>query len=381
MAMIRLDGRVGEGGGQVVRVAIGLSALTGVPVRIDNIVDKLFLLLAKYILGLKAQHVASIKWLAEATEAKVSGLIVGSRTIEFTPQLSPAEIKLDRTKIRIRSDTAASVLLVFQAILPFLLFAGDHVSSAIDLRIQGGTNVGWSLSYEYLDQVLLPSLERFGVIVKRKLQSRGWSLGRQSIGEVHFQITPLGLGCTLRSPDWPLERGFLSRIDVTIVVPAELIKDLKASLQFELDLVFPGVEAKFVLTEDSGDRARLYTLLVAHTTTGLRFGRDWLYDRSTKLKTVEFLSKEVSQKVVDDLDKEYRKGGVVDEFLQDQLVVFQALATGESSIPPTSRAFGSSSNRVDKTDEPFGDGSLHTTTARWVTSQLLPSTKWIDKGR
>jgi RNA 3'-terminal phosphate cyclase (ATP) len=32
-----LDGRTGEGGGQLVRVAVALAALTGTPLRIDNV--------------------------------------------------------------------------------------------------------------------------------------------------------------------------------------------------------------------------------------------------------------------------------------------------------------------------------------------------------
>jgi RNA 3'-terminal phosphate cyclase (ATP) len=35
--MVKLDGRTGEGGGQVVRVAVALAALTGTPLRIDNV--------------------------------------------------------------------------------------------------------------------------------------------------------------------------------------------------------------------------------------------------------------------------------------------------------------------------------------------------------
>lgn len=37
MDPIKLDGRVGEGGGQLVRLAIGLAALTGTPVHIENV--------------------------------------------------------------------------------------------------------------------------------------------------------------------------------------------------------------------------------------------------------------------------------------------------------------------------------------------------------
>jgi len=35
--VVRLDGRTGEGGGQLVRVAVALAALTGTPLRIDNV--------------------------------------------------------------------------------------------------------------------------------------------------------------------------------------------------------------------------------------------------------------------------------------------------------------------------------------------------------
>jgi len=35
--LVKLDGRVGEGGGQVVRIAVALAALTGTFLRIDNV--------------------------------------------------------------------------------------------------------------------------------------------------------------------------------------------------------------------------------------------------------------------------------------------------------------------------------------------------------
>jgi RNA 3'-terminal phosphate cyclase (ATP) len=35
--IIKLDGRTGEGGGQLVRVAVALAALTGTPLQIDHV--------------------------------------------------------------------------------------------------------------------------------------------------------------------------------------------------------------------------------------------------------------------------------------------------------------------------------------------------------
>lgn len=328
---------------------------------------------------MKAQHVSCIRTLADATEAEVTGCSAGSKSFQFKSKLSPTEIR--NRNIKVKADSAASVLLVFQATLPFLLFAGDNSGSPVSLTIQGGTNVSFSLSFEYLDQVLLPSLERFGIKVERKLEYRGWSHGTREIGSIKFSITPLSPGQTLKAPEWPTEPGSIIKIDVSLVVPKYIQDLLKKMLLFELDLVFPGVEINFIINDDSRHNARLYTLLVAHTTTGLRFGRDWLYDGKSRNKTPDELSTEISRKVVDNLDAEIRKGGLVDEFLQDQLIVFQALADGKSCIPGTAEALCSDKECADRTDKPFGHGSLHTTTARWVASELLPQVKWVEGGR
>lgn len=304
---------------------------------------------------------------------------MGSKTFEFKANLSPANL-VDRN-IQIKAESAASTLLVFQSIFPFLLFAGDESGSPITVTIQGGTNVSYSLSFEYLDQVLLPSLERFGIHVNRKLEYRGWSHGTQGTGSIKLQFIPLPLGRSIEAPAWPTERGTISKVDISIMVPTYLQQSLKNTLLFELELVFPGVEINFAVVEDSKHKARMYTLLVAHTSTGLRFGRDWLYDKKAKNKDADQICTEIAQKVVDELDGELRKGGFVDEYLQDQLVIFQALAAGKSTVPGSSEALASERDRLDKTDEPFGDGSTHTTTARWVASQLLPQAKWIDKAR
>ncbi|TVY39871.1 RNA 3'-terminal phosphate cyclase [Lachnellula occidentalis] len=378
--MVQLDGRTGEGGGQLVRLAISLAAITGTPVRIENVRgNRKGNRGSGSGAGLKAQHTACIKTLVDATRAEVTGCSVGSKTVEFRAKLSPAD--LVNRNIQVKADSAASILLVFQALLPFLLFAGDEAGSPVTASIQGGTNVSFSLSYEYLDQVLLPALERFGVKVERKLEYRGWSHGSRQIGSAKFKVTPLPPGQSFSAPEWPSQRGNITKIDVSIIVPSALHGPLKKTILFELGLVFPDVEASFVLVEDSKHNARIYTLLVAHTSTGLRFGRDWLYDRKSKNKSLGDLSTEIAQKVIDELDAEVKKGGLVDEYLQDQLVVFQALAESKSGIPGSNDTATSDPKRVERMNEPFGDGSTHTKTARWVTGQLLPNVKWLDNGR
>ncbi|TGO46958.1 hypothetical protein BOTNAR_0554g00050 [Botryotinia narcissicola] len=370
--LVKLDGRTGEGDGQLVRIAVSLAALTGTPLLITNVRGKR---LGKRNGGLKAQHVSAIKWIAKITSGETTGCFVGNKTIEFKPN-SLRHYTIDRD-IKIDADSASSILLVLQAILPVVLFANDAAALPIRLSIKGGTNGSFTLSYEYLDQVLLPTLERFGIYVERELKVRGWSHGPLKLGHAEFKIHPIPFGQSLKVPNWPTERGSVKEIDISILVLETLQEPLETALATTIKQHFPEVKINIVLRENTH---RIYTLLVAHTSTGLVFGRDWLYDRKTKDRTPEDISIEIAGKVVEDLESEFKKGGLVDEYLQDQLIIFQALADGRSTILGHELSSDPKS-RPDRTDEPFGDGSNHTTTARWVASQMLPLLKWYDNGQ
>ncbi|KAI0172882.1 EPT/RTPC-like protein [Hypoxylon sp. FL1284] len=400
----QLDGRTGEGGGQLVRIACALAAVTSQPIRISHVRGNRQ---GKQNGGLKAQHVAAIQWLVEATGAEVDGMTVGSHTLDFRPTLPPTALRQRKFGITAGSS-ASSTLLIFQAVLPFLLFAGNENGEHIDLEIHGGTNCSFSLSYEYLDQVLLPTLQdHFGINVERQLKKRSWSIGSLSRGSIWLKIHPLSPGQSLKlhQPwDKPITaQDFeLEQIDVSMLVPFALREHLERVLVSDLDQLFPGVSINFRLFEDSGHEARLYVLLVAHSKTGLRWGRDYLYDKSRKKKDLATLSSEVSRRVCKDLFEEVSTRGVVDEYLQDQLVVFQALAEGRSSFHRGAEPAGvdtdggvadtlddsdgpldhskSKRTRRDRTESAFGEGSTHTMTARWIASELLPNAQWFNKG-
>lgn len=404
--------------------------------------------------GLKSQHVTSIEWLARATGADVEGLAVGSKTLEFRPRprapgdigfllLLPVEESENdsrRKRFQIRAESpAASALLIFQAVFPLLLFAGDQgetesISASasggnasdepppiVELTISGGTNVSFSPSYEYLDQILLPALEAwFGVRVERRLECRGWSSGPSSSssrGSLWFGIHPLPRGAALTTTG---ERGLeclgaaprrreevVESVEATIIAPADMHGDLEGALRAQLASVFPGAGLDFRRPEESGHESRIYVLLVARS-DALRWGRDVLYGgkRKGKGKSKAELSRTVARMVAGALGDEVRKGGVVDGFLQDQLVIFQALAQGRTSFPgrarktegdegPDGQVAGAVEDgleklhvgeelRRDRVKGPLGDpetDSNHTRTARWVTSEILgPRLKWYDDG-
>lgn len=401
---IHLDGTTLEGGGQLLRVALTLSSLTGIPIHVTDIRGKRAPRSGKGEGGgLKSSHLAGVEWLARATHAETTGLAVKSRDLLFRPSSSPGsdmplattsqvsgiakkkdvptkdpgdkvwkDVYKDGILIRrdshIRMSTPGSIFLVLQAILPYILLSArpklDSHSSQHDLdvvplrlTIVGGTNVTQSLSYEYASQVLFPMLElKLGIEpIKMTLQRRGWSMGTTSVGSVTLDIIPLKPGSCL--PVFRFEdRGNVTKIHASILAPTPAARaSVKEMVLDKIHGLYPNVEILFPVDGDSGHPKRLYLLLVAETSNGYRLGRDWLYDRRIKEATADDHAKDLVGKVVGELSRELAHGGCVDEYLQDQLIIFQALSEGRAVVD---------SGKND-------DGSLHTQTARWVVQQML----------
>ncbi|KAG6117786.1 hypothetical protein E4U13_000796 [Claviceps humidiphila] len=397
---ILLDGRTGEGGGQLVRVACALAALTCQSVTIHHVRGNRG---GDRGGGLKAQHVTSLAWLAKVTDAQVQGLDIGSKIVTFWPKRSPANLSPRSFKIEPETD-ASSALLVLQAILPYVLFAGNTNNEPVELDLYGGTNVSWSLSYEYFDQVLMPVLEeRFGICVRRELKARGWSMGPRSRGHIALVVQPIRKGESLKFVPWPSHTypssNRVCRIDISIIVPKSAHEVVHAELVRSLAELYPGTETQVKLVEDSGHNSRWSILLVAHSQDGVRWGRDTLFSmpKPEKLKsTWQEFAQSACARLCKKLHAETSQAGAVDEFLQDQLIALQVLAEGVSTFPrgpwrseedmlieklgTLEVKEGPEMQKEKKTTQPFGNGSTHTTTARWVASKLLPGAEFYHGG-
>ena len=70
--MLEIDGSYLDGGGQILRTAVALSAIKQVPVRIVNIRK------GRSEPGLKAQHLTGILAAAQLCDAKLTGAKIGS---------------------------------------------------------------------------------------------------------------------------------------------------------------------------------------------------------------------------------------------------------------------------------------------------------------
>ncbi|OAQ34422.1 RNA 3'-terminal phosphate cyclase [Linnemannia elongata AG-77] len=354
-----LDGTTLEGGGQILRIAVCLSAITKIPLTITQIRGN-----RPRGGGLKYQHLTGVNWLAKASVANTEGAEIKSTELRLLWGGDTDDEPLDDHRYlslpkMIDIGSPGSVALVLQAILPFIIF-GPHSEPPIRITINGGTNVGFSPSFEYINKVLLPTFSRIGLPpITARLESRGWSTGGSQIGTVSFDITPLPTGSCL--PAFELtDRGTIQHIEATILGPKVVQDKFRHEIAVRLAANFPGV-ATTITFEDSGHPARLYLLLVAKSENGHLLGRDWLYDRKTRGGELNGPVEQLVKEVVQQLQMELKHGGCVDEYLRDQLVIFSALARGKCHIDVGRNEDGQ-----------LVEGSLHARTAQWVVSQMLP---------
>ncbi|MBI5397948.1 RNA 3'-terminal phosphate cyclase [Candidatus Woesearchaeota archaeon] len=155
--MIEIDGTYGEGGGQIVRTALALSALTGKPFHITKIRE------GRKVPGLKQQHVKGIEAITKLCNATSTGAHLGSKELQF----APATIKAQTLSVDI--ETAGSITLLLQSLLLPCIFS----EGKFRLRLRGGTDVPWSLPIDYLSEVVLPQLRRYAAI-ECKTEARGY---------------------------------------------------------------------------------------------------------------------------------------------------------------------------------------------------------------
>jgi RNA 3'-phosphate cyclase len=155
---MEIDGSYGEGGGQILRCSVALSALTGKEVTISSIRAK------RGKPGLAAQHLTAVMGVATLCDGDVEGAFVGSEAITFRPgKLLGGSYQLD-------VGTAGSITLVLQS----CLLASLHAPTTTEIEVRGGTNVQMSPPIDYYSNVLVPLLGRMGYDVQLELVSRGF---------------------------------------------------------------------------------------------------------------------------------------------------------------------------------------------------------------
>jgi RNA 3'-terminal phosphate cyclase (ATP) len=156
--MLTIDGSLGEGGGQILRTALALSAGTGKPFRIEKIRA------ARDKPGLLRQHLTAAKAAAQICGAVVDGDVLGSGALSF----KPGPVRAGEFAFAV--GTAGSATLVLQTVLPALLLA----PAPSKLVLEGGTHNPAAPPFDFLAKSFLPLINAMGPAVKAELQRPGF---------------------------------------------------------------------------------------------------------------------------------------------------------------------------------------------------------------
>ena len=156
--LIAIDGAMGEGGGQILRTALALSAATGQGFEISRIRA------GRRHPGLRPQHVAAARAAALVCGARVGGVFEGSPDMRFEPGAVGAG------EFRFEIATAGALTLVLQTVVAPLATAGE----ASRLQVTGGTHVPASPSFHYLAQHWAAAVRPLGLEARFTLERAGF---------------------------------------------------------------------------------------------------------------------------------------------------------------------------------------------------------------
>jgi RNA 3'-terminal phosphate cyclase (ATP) len=156
---VKIDGSQGEGGGQILRTAVSLSAVTGRPVEVTNIRAK------RQNPGLRPQHMTGIKIIADLFHADVENLQVGAEWIKFA-----SSDKFEGGSVKVDIGTAGSIPMILMAVVPAVSLSGN----SLQLEVTGGTDVRASPTIDYVKYVVADAYRNIGLKFSAEVRKRGY---------------------------------------------------------------------------------------------------------------------------------------------------------------------------------------------------------------
>lgn len=327
---LEVDGKYMEGGGQILRIALSLSCVLQRPVRVINIRAN------RPKPGLSNQHLCGLNLLAQITDADVKGNFLGSTVVEFHPR------PIKGGRYYMDTKTAASITLIMQATLPVLFFAKEQSQ----LELKGGTDVDMAPPLAFVTEVLQPTLEKFGAgfsieLIQRGFYPRGGGHCKIRIARLESLTAAelVNFGELKEINGWCYASGGL---------PYQLSEDMKEAAELELMPYKKDIIINIMPYHDSPDMAlddNSMIILTAVSKTNNVTG-------TTILASKKAYGREIGAKAAKNLTKIINKEVCVDKQLQDQLIIYMALAEGTSVI---------------KTEAPL---TPHTLSAIYVTEMM-----------
>lgn len=303
---VQIDGTQGEGGGQILRSALSLAAITGRPLLVDRVRG------GRRKPGLMRQHLTCLRAVAQVCGGQVQGAELRSSQFSFQPgTIRGGDYHFD-------VGSAGAVALVLQTVLPVLL----HADAPSTVRITGGTHVSFSPSVHALRDSFVPVLRRMDVKVELQLERYGFNPAGG--GSILVTIKPGAL-----QPVEMLERPALSSVEVGVAmcgVPGHVGRRETIALCAALNLNPDLARIENVESQGPGNALWMALLHGEHTTVFDAVG--------AKGRKAE----QVSKTLVRRMQRWQHSGTPVDVFLADQLLLPLALAGGGAfRTPPLSQ--------------------------------------------
>ena len=305
--MLTIDGDYLEGGGQILRTSLSLSAILRMPFEISNIRAK------RKNPGLQPQHLTCVRSMQKICNARVTGAELHSTKLTFNPsRIVGGKYIFDVSEVK---ESAGSVGLIFQTVALPLAFS--NADSHLVLR--GGTHVNWSPSFECLNEVFLPTVRKMGFECELQINSYGYyPMGG---GEIEARIKGIGKleGLGTISPG-PLKN--IAGSSVASNLPEDIARRqkseaLKALVNFSVD------KSISMKNAPSPGKGTMLFLKAIHQNSVSGF-----FSLGEIGKRAETVGKEAADK----LTEFERSGAAVDEHLADQLLLFAALAEGRTEF-------------------------------------------------
>lgn len=260
---------------------------------------------------------------ARICDAELTGASKGSTDVTFVPR------GRESPQNHFTADvlTAGSTTLLLQIALPLLLFS--DTAEPTSLTLKGGTNATQAPQVDYTQHVLLRFLERHipGPQVSLSIKRRGYF--PKGGGEIHANVTPTaGKLPAFNIVETNSRIAHIVGVAHVGGLPYDLGKRMAKAARTSL------VRAR-CLPDDITVRIEVETCEVKGPGSGIVLWAERedgaVIGGSSVGKKGEDSSK-TGELAADELLRALQDGGCADEWLQDQLIIFMALAEGSSSL-------------------------------------------------
>jgi len=300
--MLEIDSSRGEGGGQMVRTSVALSAVTGIPTKLTRIRE------TRPTNGLSKQHTTAISAVAMMTGSRVEGNTVGSSELTFYPGNEEHPV------LKMDIGSAGSISLVLQAVL----LAARRNKERLTMDITGGTNVMWAPPLDSYELVLFPLMKRMGINAQLDILGRGF----YPIGGGHVTVTVDPVGKIA-----PLELnalGNLKYIKVRCFIQHLSERIAKEMVDACVKTLGDGYDIDVEIKNCAGNSRGAGLVVVANYENG-KLSSNVLTSRghSTEQSGID---------AAKDLLQEMDAGSTIDVHTADQLLPYMAMANGKSSF-------------------------------------------------